>query len=230
MLKIELPAHLSSLKIKQHAQARSLKLHIDPLHKIPVLTVPPRCSKKRIEEFLKTSTMWIENQLQKTSTVNLASIKSLTIAGKPYTVEFIETEKACFVHVDSVKHHLIVESCASIQKIILTRFLKEKALEQAQSLVNFYADALQVKIKKIGVKEYKSRWGCCFKRGEIYLSWRLILAPPEVFQYVCAHEVAHMIHMDHSLKFWKTVHLLYPNYKENVRWLQKNGKTLFNIF
>jgi predicted metal-dependent hydrolase len=79
----------------------------------------------------------------------------------------------------------------------------------------------------ITVKDTKSRWGSCSHSGNLAYSWRLVLAPQSVAEYVCAHEVAHLMEMNHSPKFWKLVGTLCPDYANQRRWLKVNGKSLF---
>lgn len=227
MIDCRLPAFAQQVRIKTHARARTLKLHIDPLHHIPVLTVPPHCSRKRIDAFLHSSRDWLQAKKPPASTTASFHPGSLSVAGQVYTLEMIENSRLHKVECDEAQAHIRVTACSLTQIMVLNRFLKEQALIYSKKFVQFHADQLNVKVTKVGVKEYKSRWGCCFQRGEIYLSWRLILAPIEVFQYVCAHEVAHLCHMNHSLHFWKTVQSIFPEYKENALWLKKNGRSLF---
>ena len=72
----------------------------------------------------------------------------------------------------------------------------------------------------------KTRWGSCAPDGSMMFSWRLILAPPDVLDYVVAHEVAHRIHMNHSPKFWALCASLTADAGEAKRWLKKNGHAL----
>lgn len=226
---LKLPAFIKHLKIRRHAQARRLKLHIDPLHKIPVLTVPKRCNKGRMEAFLQESREWLEKHYCPSlfgQEINLPGV--LSIKGVAYALSGQE-EGRIGVKEDTLNQHLTVQAPKDIQNIILIRYLKAKALSEARQLIRGYADQLGVKVHKIDVKEYKARWGCCYKRGDIFVSWRLILAPFEVFQYVCAHEVAHLVHHDHSPQFWAVVGSIFPSYKENAKWLKEEGRSLFDI-
>ena len=68
----------------------------------------------------------------------------------------------------------------------------------------------------------------CDTQGNLMFSWRLIMAPKEISDYVAAHEVCHLLHLDHSLKFWSKVQAVCPNYKEHRSWLRENGKVLHN--
>ncbi len=79
------------------------------------------------------------------------------------------------------------------------------------------------KIGEISFKHQKSRWGSCSKKGNINISTRLLFAPDDVLEYVCLHELAHLIEHNHSERFWSLVEKALPNYKEKERWLKENG-------
>ena len=85
---------------------------------------------------------------------------------------------------------------------------------------------LGVSFSKISYKDPKSRWGSCSSERKLMFSWRLIMAPREVSAYVAAHEVAHLVHMNHSKSFWETVRFLCPDYMSHRLWLRYNGKML----
>ena len=80
--------------------------------------------------------------------------------------------------------------------------------------------------QKINFKDTKSRWGSCSSTGSIMINWRLIMAPPSVYNYVISHELAHLVHMNHGPLFWKLVQELSPNYSKDKQWLKKNGREI----
>ena len=91
------------------------------------------------------------------------------------------------------------------------------------------SDKIQMQVgdsEKINFKDTKSRWGSCSSTGSIMLNWRLIMAPPSVYNYVIIHELAHLVHMNHGPLFWKLVQELSPNYLKDKEWLKKNGKEI----
>lgn len=79
----------------------------------------------------------------------------------------------------------------------------------------------------IKVKEQEQRWGSCTPTGNILLNWRIFLAPASIVDYVLAHELAHLKHMDHSKEYWETLSMLLPDYEAKKEWLRINGKTLY---
>ena len=78
----------------------------------------------------------------------------------------------------------------------------------------------------ITIRDQKTRWGSCSGRGTLSFNWRLILAPPEILDYVVVHELCHLTHMNHSKEFWNLVGSVIPDYKTRRKWLKENGHTL----
>jgi hypothetical protein len=79
------------------------------------------------------------------------------------------------------------------------------------------------------VRDTASRWGSCSTRKTLSFSWRLIMAPPDILQYVVAHEMAHLVEMNHSPAFWKNVEKMDPEWKKSRRWLKSEGNSLMLI-
>jgi hypothetical protein len=89
-----------------------------------------------------------------------------------------------------------------------------------------YADRLGVRLKRISIRDQTSRWGSCSTTGALSFSWRLILAPRYVLDYLAAHEVAHLIEMNHSPRFWRLLHRICPDMRRAKVWLDLNGADL----
>lgn len=105
-------------------------------------------------------------------------------------------------------------------------FLKREARKTLDARTAFYADRLGIKPRRITVRDTASRWGSCSAERTLSFSWRLILAPDFVLDYVVAHEVAHMKEMNHSPRFWQLVNLLGADVKHAQRWLAEHGTIL----
>ena len=105
-------------------------------------------------------------------------------------------------------------------------FFKIQAMLHLHQATDRYAAALGKPYGKITLRDTTSRWGSCSSQGNINYSWRLIMAPPDVLNYVVAHEVAHLAEMNHSAQFWAVVERLYPDYAEQRVWLRKHGEDL----
>jgi len=90
-----------------------------------------------------------------------------------------------------------------------------------------WAPLVGVSFGRVRVKDQRSLWGSCTRRGDLNFNWRLTLAPPEVLDYVVVHELTHRLEMNHSRRFWEHVARVCPDHRVHRRWLRKNGEALY---
>lgn len=108
----------------------------------------------------------------------------------------------------------------------LEALYRKAAREYFPKRVSHYAHILGVTYGKISIRDQKTRWGSCSSEGNLSFNWRLILAPPDVLDYVVVHELCHRKEMNHSPRFWSLVESLMPDYKKQRKWLKENGRKL----
>ncbi len=124
----------------------------------------------------------------------------------------------------------IVVTVPQVKEQIVRQVLLDWYRRQAQSViierVHIYQDHMHVKWQQIRVKDQKRRWGSCSSLGNLNFNWRLIMAPPDVLDYVVVHEMAHLVHLNHSRDFWNLVESILPEYQKQKSWLKKNGSML----
>ena len=106
------------------------------------------------------------------------------------------------------------------------KFLKEIGRIHLDFMCKEFAERLGSNVRKITLRDTRSRWGSCSNDANLMFSWRLVMAPEDVLAYVAAHEVAHLKHMNHSKDFWETVEYLFGPYKRERSWLKQNGPSL----
>jgi predicted metal-dependent hydrolase len=105
-------------------------------------------------------------------------------------------------------------------------WLVEQARRQLSARVAVHAERLNLRPRRVTVRDQSSRWGSCSSSRILSFSWRLILAPPFVLDYVAAHEVAHLKEMNHGPRYWALVKKTYPRLEEARRWLHRHGAEL----
>jgi hypothetical protein len=106
-------------------------------------------------------------------------------------------------------------------------WLKSEAKREIETKAREKAEAIGKKIKKISIRDTKSRWGSCTDEGELAFSWRLVFAPKHVLDYVVAHEVAHLKEMNHGPRFWKLCKELARSINPARDWLEEHGTELY---
>jgi predicted metal-dependent hydrolase len=108
----------------------------------------------------------------------------------------------------------------------IAALLRQMARDRLAERATLHAQALGRSFGRLTLRDTRSRWGSCTTRGDLMFSWRLIMAPPEVLDYVAAHEVAHLAEMNHSTAFWAVCGQLMPGYEAPRRWLRDHGAEL----
>jgi predicted metal-dependent hydrolase len=222
---IEIDGQLVMVAVRVHARARSYRLSI-PHAGGPVLTLPPHGRWTEAEAFLVRQRNWLAARLKRApeaghfgdgGTVPVRGVDHRIIAtGKLRgRVEVAEMDGAPVLLVPGEPAH---------QARRLTDWLKSQAQEDLVARTALHAERLGVTVKVVKLREQKSRWGSCSSTGNINYNWRLILAPPFVLDYVAAHEVAHLVEMNHSAAFWATVKRTLPDMDRGRAWLKAHGR------
>ena len=111
-------------------------------------------------------------------------------------------------------------------KSVFTTWYKKQARQVLEERVSFYANLYSLKPKSLRITSARRRWGSCGARGNLNFSWRLVMAPIPIIDYVVIHELVHLLEKNHSQAFWSKVNNLLPRYQESKRWLDKNGPFL----
>lgn len=105
--------------------------------------------------------------------------------------------------------------------------LSVRALERIRSRVNFYSPLIGVQPGRIAIRDQKSRWGSCSSKGNLNFNWKLIMAPPQVLDYVVIHELCHLLEFNHSPRFWQLVYDRMPDYEAWKKWLKLHTDDLY---
>ncbi len=177
-----------------------------------VVKAPMRVSVDYINDFVKKKRNWIiTKQLQIKNKISLHQQK-LQHHGNQAQNKILLFGK----YEDFLDKNLTNQN-----KIIL--LYKQEAMKYIALRVLYYAKIIDVNYKKIKITSARKRWGSCSSKGNLNFSWRLIMAPKQVVDYVIVHEVAHLLHKNHSSKFWKCVQLMMHDYKIHHLWLRDNG-------
>lgn len=196
------------------------------------MTVPLRCSLSDAGNFLHTHLDWVREHLGAVpAPVALDGGEILPFRGRQHRIVFTGSRDAEFlVRVDpasgSGMPRLVVASTAEGAPRRLSNWLTQQAIAELEARVKFHAARLGVRPKKVVVRDQATRWGSCSTTRVLSFSWRLILAPPKVLDYVAAHEVAHLAQMNHGPKFWALVKKTMPDMDEARAWLRLYGMDL----
>jgi predicted metal-dependent hydrolase len=216
------------VQVRPHRLARRYTLRIQATTREVVLTMPLRCSLKEATAFAQRHGAWIAARLNRLpQAAPFADGAVIPLRGEPHRIVHRPNARGTvWVESDGAEKLLCVAGGATHLNRRVTTWLKKEVRCDLDVASRRYAATIGVKIKRITVRDQASRWGSCSTTGALSYSWRLILAPPFVLDYLAAHEVAHLVEMNHSPRFWKLLMQMSPDAKRAKGWLNANGADL----
>jgi predicted metal-dependent hydrolase len=219
------------IEVRRHPAARRLTLRVSKTKRAVIVTVPADYRMDEAGKFLRSNLDWVRERLGKVpEPVPFADGVKIPLRGRLHHVCFSGPRRARgVVEIDDAAGRMPMLSVSGRLEHAPRR-LKDWLVEQARAdldaCVGLHARRLGVKARSITLRDQTSRWGSCTAGGLLSFSWRLVLAPSHVLDYVAAHEVAHLIEMNHGPRFWKLVTRSMPRLEEAKRWLRNHGSDL----
>jgi predicted metal-dependent hydrolase len=213
--------------LKRNRNARRIILRLDPKSDGIVLTVPATTSYDKALAFAASQEAWIWAQSRRmAAAVRLGPGSNVPLRGVEHMI----------VHRRGARRPVWAEAgdppqlCVSGDPAHAERraadWLKAQAKQDLRAATRQFAACMGVQFASITVRDTSTRWGSCSSARALSFSWRLVLAPPFVLDYVAAHEVAHLIEMNHGRAFWTLVEAHCPRAGEARRWLKMHGRAL----
>lgn len=223
----EAPSFPDHVEIKHSARARRVSLRLNPKTRKFDLTIPQWMSLHEAHSFTQNNAQWMQTRLNKLAPTIpfthgqtlpiLGQERILTITPNPHSartkITLSDTQLTMLTHLDNPAPRL-------------EKFLKALAKETMSPKLHAKAAQIGKAVSALSLRDPKSRWGSCSEDGRIMLSWRLIFAPDAAMDYVIAHEVAHLIHLDHSPNFWALCQSLSDDFTQGSQWIRKHGNSL----
>lgn len=196
--------------------------------------VPEHLGDERVAAILKQKRLWIRTKVAELKRVpphrpkELVSGESFPYLGRHYRLKIQEGHQVgvClsggYLKATIRPNEQGEQREARIQQY-LQNWYRSRALERLQEKAGRYAQKIGVSPAKVSVRNFKSRWGSCDKKGQVVFNWNIIKAPHPIADYVVVHELCHLIHPNHSKDFWQVVGRHDPAYAEHRRWLKERG-------
>lgn len=215
------------LSLKINPRAKRMALRVDPKKRKVKLVLPVDANMSRAYEFALEHKYWIREKIAELpELIHFVDGAVLSILGEDTTIQ-ITYDKALRSTEISLKNNVLsVSTNKEDPSKRIKRFLVNLAKEKLTALSNEKAAKINEKISGIDVKDTISRWGSCSHDNRLSYSWRLIFAPLHAFDYVVAHEVAHMRVMDHSPAFWEECQALSAEYSKGKSWMKRHSTKL----
>ncbi|MBL8692225.1 MAG: M48 family metallopeptidase [Rhodospirillaceae bacterium] len=209
------------VQLRVSETARRVSLRVDAPTGVVLLVVPKRASLTRAADFAEKNRKWIDSKLKSLPPpVPFADGIDVPVGGQSHRIRHRPEMRGTVwregneIHIAGKVEHLPRR---------LTDWLKAEARREISALVDRHAEVVGRRPARVTLRDTTTRWGSCSPTGRIAFCWRLILAPREVMDYVVAHEMAHLVELNHGVRFWRLVRKLVPDVDTPRRWLSDHG-------
>ncbi|WP_415184565.1 M48 family metallopeptidase [Phaeovulum sp.] len=211
--------------LRRSAGARRFSLRVSRIDGRVTLTLPRFAREAEARAFAHDKADWLREVLATMTSVRRVRLgMTLPFQGQDLLIE------AGAVRAPRIEGaSLIVPPDAERVGARVEAFVKLAARQQLQGATDRYAATLRRSYRRLTLRDTRSRWGSCTSDGSLMYNWRLILAPRGVLEYVAAHEVAHLVEMNHSAAFWAVVERLRPGHAPERAWLKRHGSALHAV-
>lgn len=219
------------IEVRRHPTARRMTLRVSRTQRAVIVTLPMKCNLKQAGQFLTTNIDWVRERLtDMPEPVPFADGGLIPLRGSPHRIVFTGSRRGAPVEVvvtgDGEHDEIHVRGAQEHAPRRLRDWLIAQAKSDLTERSRYHAKRLDLRVGRITVRDQTSRWGSCSSAGNLSFSWRLILSPPAILDYVAAHEVAHLKEMNHGPRFWALVAETFPALDEAKEWLQVYGLDL----
>ncbi len=213
------------ITLRRSARARRFSLRVSSLDGRVTLSMPARAREAEALAFARAQEGWLRQALARVPQgAEVAMGGEIPFEGKPLRL-MPGSGRAIRVEGDS----LLVPGDPAQAGARVAAWARARARDRLAEAADRYAAQIGRKVAQVALRDTRSRWGSCTADGRLMFSWRLILGPPAVLDYVAAHEVAHLVEMNHSPAFWTVVERLYPGWQVPRAWLRRHGSALHAI-
>lgn len=213
--------------LKRSARARRFSLRVSRLDGKVTLSMPLRAREGEALAFLRGHEGWLRETLQAMPDSALRPVGLGSIIPVEGCELLLAQGTGRRISVDGDR--LLIPGDPSTAGARLAAWLKVLARDRLALASTRYAGLVGRRYTTLAIRDTRSRWGSCSPDGRLMYSWRLIMAPPSVLDYVAAHEVAHLVELNHSAAYWAVVDRIYPGWQAQRAWLHEHGQTLHRL-
>jgi hypothetical protein len=218
--------------IKSKRRRKTISLHIKEGGNI-VIRAPHKASKREIEEFIREREAWVVEKLteekERRKELQKAFVpgEKFLYLGESYPLEIDESDHNEPLLKLSFGNFVLDRNHVEEARDLFIEWYKKEAKEKIEGRVRYYSDRFQLLPKGTKITGAKSRWGSCSRDNRLSFSWRIIMAPLRIIDYILVHELVHIKEKNHSRNFWAALEKILPDYRERRVWLKKNGHMLW---
>ena len=219
------------LTIRENRRATRMTLRIEPGGGALKMTIPAGVGDREVRRFLLRHNGWLDSRLSKLPPVRHPAHGAwIPLRGTDHRIHCTgRVRELCRPGEIDGEPVLFVGGAPEHLSRRLAEFLKREARHDLESAVARHCERAGLAVKTLRLKDTRSRWGSCSSSGNLSFSWRIVMAPDHVIDYLAAHEVAHLREMNHGRAFWALCEDLCPRTPEARKWLKNNGSGLHSI-
>jgi len=223
--KLKLGPEDVDVDVRINRRARRIGLKVDPLDGSVVLTLPRAQNLREGLDFAKRNARWLAEKRRAVATpIPFADGSTIPFQDRPHLIRYTGDRRGVVWRTEDGEIHVAGDPAHVPRRV--RDWLVAEARQNLSDKAHELARRVDKRIARVTVRDTRSRWGSCAANGALSFSWRLIMAPAPVLEYVAAHEVAHLVHHHHGPAFWRLVDDLYPNHKPQRAWLSRHGQAL----
>jgi len=210
------------------SKRKSIAIIIDMDGKV-IVRAPYKASTKQINNFINDKKDWIRSKKKKAEKLPRSRPKEFIFGeeflflGHPYLLEIVDEQTTPLI---LNERFLLSRSALPNPKDVFTKWYKKQAKKVITDRVSKFAQEFNFEFQRIRITSAKTRWGSCGSKGSLNFTWRLVMAPQSVIDYVVVHELVHIKVKNHSKEYWQQVEKIMPDYKLQKTWLNDNGQLL----
>lgn len=195
-----------------------------------IVRAPLKASKRQIQDLVEKKVAWIRSKQELVKTSYPISRpkayqngEEFYFLGKPYRLEIVDKITTAVI-LDG--HFYMDKRKLPNAERLMIQWYKEQARHVITLQANQFASQWQYHFEAIKITSANTRWGSCSSKGTLSFTWRLVMAPLPIIDYVVVHELVHLFHKNHQQAFWNQVERVLPDYKKSIQWLKLNGHLL----
>lgn len=220
-----LEGHDLPISITRRKSMKRIVVKLSKTYDEILMSAPPHIPLKDLKSFIEKAQSWILKQLnKKVEKQDIPIGETISLNGQRYSITHIESNKRSYKIKDT---DILIKCPAEDLTWCSQNVIKKIAQEKCFYWSQYFAEKSGLNFNKVTIRDVKSRWGSCSALKNLNYNWRIILAPEDVLKYLCAHEVSHLRHMNHSKEFWAHVKTIFPEYKVHQQWLKHQGHHLY---
>ena len=236
---MKLETHYENNKLEfelSYRKRKTLAIQIKPMREILVFS-PNGLSEDYIMKKVRSKGAWILKKIAEFAEIGFLPLRKQFIAGElflflgnNYKLKLLLNKNISRPKVEIFENNILIVSPSEEQEILrkaIQKWYKNEAEKLILKKVEYFRKIIMADPAKIKIKEQKRRWGSCSSKGNIYFNWRIIMAPDQVIDYIVVHEIAHLIHRNHSSVFYKLIESILPDYKKRRKWLKDYGLIMY---